>query len=199
MPGFQKKRIDNLLRAIEEAKARPVWRVLAALGIRGVGEVVAQTLVEHFGSIDALLDARVEDFAGVTGIGPILAQNVVDWFAGPHNRAVIDELRAAGVRLVEEQAASAEQGPRPLDGLTFVVTGTLPTFSRERAAELIKEAGGKVTGSVSSKTSYVLAGEAPGGKLDKARKLGVPVVDEAELLAMIAAGGPPRDSQPGEG
>jgi DNA ligase (NAD+) len=169
-----------------------VWRVLAALGIRGVGEVVAQTLIEHFGSIDALANVRIEDFEGVTGIGPILAQNVVDWFGGPHNRQVVEKLRAAGVRLAEEPSAAKPAGPQPLAGLTFVITGTLPTYSREHAAELIKSAGGKVTGSVSAKTSYLLAGEAPGGKLDKARKLGVPVIEEAALLEMLEKA-PPKE------
>jgi DNA ligase (NAD+) len=191
-PGFQKKRIDNLMAAITAAKERPVWRVLAALGIRGVGEVVAQTLIEHFGSIDALANVRIEDFEGVTGIGPILAQNVVDWFGGPHNRQVVEKLRAAGVRLAEEPLAAKPAGPQPLAGLTFVITGTLPTYSREHAAELIKSAGGKVTGSVSAKTSYLLAGEAPGGKLDKARKLGVPVIEEAALLEMLEKA-PPKE------
>ncbi len=199
MPGYQTKRIENLLRAIERAKERPVWRVLAALGIRGVGEVVAQALIEHFGSIDALLEARVEDLSAIPGIGPTLAQNVVDWFASPHNRAVVEKLRAAGVRLAEERKAEESDGPRPLEGLTFVVTGTLPSMSRERATELIRNAGGKVTGSVSQKTSYVVAGEAPGSKLDKARKLGVPVIDEAALLEMLAGGGPPREAAEADG
>ncbi|MEW6271894.1 MAG: NAD-dependent DNA ligase LigA [Thermodesulfobacteriota bacterium] len=191
MPGFQRKRIDNLMAAIEAAKDRPVWRVLAALGIRGVGEVVAQTLIEHFGSIDALASAKLEDFEHVSGIGPILAQNVVDWFASPHNRQIVDKLRAAGVRLARDASEAQPVGPQPLSGLTFVITGTLPTYSREHAAEMIKAAGGKVTGSVSAKTSYVVAGEAPGGKLDKAQKLGVPVIDEAALLGMLEHGAPP--------
>jgi DNA ligase (NAD+) len=149
--------------------------------------VVAQKMVEHFGSLDALQSATVEDFAGITGIGPILAGNVVEWFAHPHNRQVVDKLRAAGVRVVEERRED-DGGPRPLDGLTFVITGTLPTYGREQAAEMIRQAGGKVTGAVSAKTSYLLAGEAGGGKLDKARKLGVRVIDEAALLTLLAGG-----------
>jgi len=196
MAGFQQKRIDKLIAAIEEAKNRPVWRVLAALGIHGVGEVVAQTLIEHFHSIDALLSAGPEDFAGISGIGPILAGTVVEWFAHEHNRRIVDKLRAAGVRLVEEAAEPAAGGPRTLDGLTFVITGTLPTYGREQAAEMIRAAGGKVTGSVSAKTSYLVAGEAGGGKLDKARKLGVPVLEEAALLEMIEQGPPPAPADP---
>lgn len=187
-PGFQQKRIDKLVAAIAAAKDRPVWRVLAALGIRGVGEVVAQNLVEHFGSLDALERATAEDFAGIAGIGPILAESVIEWFAHPHNRRIVEKLRAAGVRMVEERAPEADGGPKPLDGLVFVITGTLPTYGREQAAEMIRAAGGKVTGSVSAKTSYLVAGEAGGGKLDKARKLNVPVIDEAALLALIAEG-----------
>lgn len=188
MPGFQQKRIDKLVAAIADAKSRPVWRVLTALGIRGVGEVVAQNLIEHFGSLDALEKATAEDFAGITGIGPILAESVIEWFSHPHNRRIVEKLRVAGVRTIEERAPEGEGGPQPLDGLVFVITGTLPTYSREQASEMIRAAGGKVTGSVSAKTSYLVAGEAGGGKLDKARKLEVPVIDEAALLELIAKG-----------
>jgi DNA ligase (NAD+) len=191
LPGFQQKRIEKLVAAIAAARDRPVWRVLTALGIHGVGEVVAQNLIEHFGSLDALEKATVDDFAGITGIGPILAGSVVEWFAHPHNRRIVEKLRAAGVRTVEERAPEGEGGPKPLDGLVFVITGTLPTYGREQASEMIRSAGGKVTGSVSAKTSYLVAGEAGGGKLDKARKLNVPVIDEAALLELIEKGPPP--------
>jgi len=193
MPGYQQKRIDKLVAAISAAKDRPVWRVLTALGIRGVGEVVAQSLVAHFGSIDALERAVPEDFTGITGIGPILAGSVVEWFSHPRNRRIVEKLRVAAVRMAEEQVPEGTAGPKPLDGLAFVITGTLPTCSREQAAEMIRGAGGKVTGAVSAKTSYLVAGEAGGGKLDKARKLSVPVIDEAGLLELIAAG-PPRSA-----
>lgn len=192
LPGFQQKRIDKLVAAIDAAKDRPVWRVLTALGIRGVGEVVAQSLIEHFGSIDALEKATADDFAGITGIGPILAESVIEWFSHPHNRRVVAKLRAAGVRMIEERAPAGEGGPGRLDGLVFVITGTLPTYGREQASELIRAAGGKVTGAVSANTSYLVAGEAGGGKLDKARKLNVPVIDEAALLELLA-GGPSRE------
>lgn len=192
LPGFQQKRIDKLVAAIAAAKERPVWRVLTALGIRGVGEVVAQNLIEHFGSLDALENATAEDFAGITGIGPILAESVIEWFSHPHNRRIVEKLRAAGVRMVEERAPAGEGGPKPLDGLVFVITGTLPTYGREQASEMIRAAGGKVTGSVSAKTSYLVAGEAGGGKLDKARKLNVPVIDEAALLELLE-NGPPKE------
>ena len=183
--GFKEKRIQNLMRAIEAAKHRPVARVLTALGIRGVGGVVGELLVDGFGSIDAIAAADVETLDAVEGIGPTLAQSVADWFASPHNRAILEKLRKGGVRLAEEAAPAGAEGPTPLEGKTFVITGTLPSFSREQAAERIKRAGGKVTGSVSAKTSFVVAGESPGGKLEKAEKLGVAVIDEAELLRMI--------------
>ena len=193
LPGFQQKRIDKLVAAIDAAKDRPVWRVLTALGIHGVGEVVAQNLIDHFRSLDALEKATVEDFAGITGIGPILAGSVVEWFAHPHNRRIVEKLRAAGVRTVEDRAPEGEGGPKPLDGLVFVITGTLPTYGRDQASEMIRAAGGKVTGSISAKTSYLVAGEAGGGKLDKARKLNVPVIDEAALLELIDKGPPPAE------
>ena len=185
LEGYKRKRIDNLIGAIEDAKARPVARCLTALGIRGVGGVVAETLVDHFSSIDAIGAADVEALEAVDGIGPILAQSVVDWFESPHNRTVVDKLRTAGVRLAEEKVAPDAGTSAPLEGLTFVITGTLPTLSREQASARIKAAGGKVTSSVSKKTSYLVAGEAAGSKLEKAQKLELAVIDEAELLRLI--------------
>lgn len=185
MEGYKKKRVDNLIAAIESAKNRPVARSLTALGIRGVGGVVAETLVDQFRSIEAIATADVEALEAVDGIGPILAQSVVDWFASPHNRSVVGKLREAGVRMEEAPNVEAPAGETPLTGLTFVITGTLPNMSREQAGARIKAAGGKVTSAVSKKTSYVLAGEAAGGKLEKAQKLELAVIDEAELLRMI--------------
>lgn len=187
LEGFKEKRIDNLLRAIEAARHRPVSRLLTALGIHGVGGVVADTLVAHFGSIDAIAEAGAETLQAVPGIGPVLARAVADWFAGAHNRRVVEKLRRSGVRMAEERAEPA--APGPLAGKVFVVTGTLPTLSRDRATEIVREAGGKVTGSVSAKTDYVVAGESPGSKLDKAKKLGVAVIDEAELLRLAGREG----------
>jgi DNA ligase (NAD+) len=184
LEGFKERRIQNLIAAIEDAKNRPVARVLAALGIHGVGGVVAETLVERFHSIDAIAQADKETLESVEGIGPVLAQAIVDWFASPENRRVVEKLRRFGVRMIEEREPG-RTGELALSGLTFVITGTLPRYSREQAAELIKRAGGKVTGAVSARTSYLLAGESPGGKLDKARKLGVSVIDEAELVRLL--------------
>lgn len=197
LEGYKKKRIDNLLTAIAAARDRPVARVLTALGIRGVGAVVAETLVDHFGGIPAIAEANVEALQTASGIGPILAQSIVDWFSSRHNRAVVEKLREAGVRLTEDRPTEAGEVAAPLDGLTFVITGTLPSLSREQAAAKIRAAGGKVTASVSKKTSYVVAGEAPGSKLEKAEKLGVPVIDEAELLRRIAGAETPSGATRG--
>jgi DNA ligase (NAD+) len=188
MEGYKKRRIDNLIAAIDDARRRPVSRLLTALGIHGVGSVVAETLVDHFGGVPALAEADVEALEAVEGIGPILARNVVDWFASPHNRAVIEKLGRGGVRLVEERKEAPESGPSHLAGLTFVITGTLPNLSREQAAARIKEAGGKVTNSVSKKTDYVVVGEAAGSKLEKAEKLGIAILDEEALLRRIDGG-----------
>jgi len=187
LEGFKEKRIENLLRAIEAARHRPAARLLTALGIHGVGGTVAELLVGHFRSIDALAQASLEDLQSVVGIGPILARNVAEWFASARNRRVVEKLRSAGVRMAEERRASRPDGP--LAGLSFVITGTLPNLSRERATEIVCEAGGKVSATVSAKTDYLVAGESAGSKLDKARKLGLVVIDEAELLRLAGPDG----------
>jgi DNA ligase (NAD+) len=182
LDGFADKKVDNLLASINAAKQRPLAQLLASLGIDGVGEVVAGALAAHFGSIEALMAASVEAVDAIEGIGPILAQSVVDWFADAQHRKMLDKMRQAGVKMQAEVRVRA--GNR-LDGLTFVLTGTLPTLSREQASELIESHGGKISGSVSKKTSYVLLGDSPGSKADKARQLGVPIIGEAELWDMI--------------
>jgi DNA ligase (NAD+) len=185
LEGFAEKKVTNLLAAIEASRDRDPARLLTALGIRGVGRTVAQLLVDQFGSLDAVASASQETLEQVPGIGPILASSVVEWFALVPNRKVIEKLRAAGVRTQAEVTAAV--GPQPLEGLTFVITGTLPTMSREQAKAFVQEHGGKVTGSVSGRTDYLVAGERAGGKLTKAEKLGVPVLDEADLRAMVEA------------
>jgi DNA ligase (NAD+) len=187
LEGFGEKKVSNLLAAIEASKERPPARLLTALGIQGVGGTVAQLLMDHFGSLDALAAAPRDELEQIPGIGPKLAESVTDWFARETNRTVVDKLRAAGVRSEQEEVAVT--GPQPLDGLTFVITGTLPSLSREQAKALIEGHGGRVTGSVSGKTDYLLAGERAGSKLSKAEKLGVAVIDEAGLHEMIDAGG----------
>jgi DNA ligase (NAD+) len=186
LEGFGEKKVDNLLKAIEASKQQPLERLVTALGIRGVGNIVAKTLVEHFPSLDALAAATEEELQRVEGIGPEIARSVVDWFARPRHQEVLRKLRAAGVRTEAAPRAVAE-GAAPLRGLTFVITGTLPTLSRDQARALIEAAGGKVTDSVSRKTDYLVLGENPGSKLEKARELGIKIIDEATLRQMIEA------------
>lgn len=184
LEGFGPKRAANLLGAIAASRDRPLWRVVTGLGIRGVGSKVAESLAAHFYSIDALMAASVEDLQEIAGIGEVLARSVVGFLTLGHNRELIARLRERGVRLAD--VAMHEERPAPLSGLTFVITGTLPTLSREAATALISEQGGKVTGSVSGNTNYLVVGDKPGGsKYDRARSLGVPMISEEELRALI--------------
>ena len=182
LEGFAEKKVSNLLAAIEASKEQSPARLLTALGIRGVGGAVAQALTDHFRSLDALAAASREDLQQIPGIGPKLADSVADWFSRATNRRVLEKLKAAGVRTEVEKVEAA--GPQPLAGLTFVISGTLLAMSREQATAFIEAHGGKVTGSISSKTDYLVAGEKAGSKLDKAEKLGVQVIDEAALRRM---------------
>jgi DNA ligase (NAD+) len=181
LEGFAEKKADNLLAAIAASKDQPLDRVVTALGIRGVGGIMARTLVEAFPSMDALAGAGVEELQSVEGVGPHIAHGVVEWFDLARNRQVIDKLRRAGVRMEAEIHRRAAQ---PLAGLTFVITGTLPTMSRDEASAFIEARGGKVTGSVSRKTDYLVAGDSPGSKLDKAQALGIRIIGEEELHAL---------------
>ncbi|NLX11477.1 MAG: NAD-dependent DNA ligase LigA [Chloroflexi bacterium] len=181
LEGFGEKKVQNLLASIETAKARPLARLIGALGIRGVGSTVAGVLAEHFTSLDDLAAASSEQLQAIEGVGPHTADTVVEWFANPRNRSVIEKFRAAGVQLAEERQAVEGASDR-LAGLTFVLTGTLPNLRRDDAQALIEKHGGKVTSSVSKKTSYVVAGDEPGSKLTKAQQIGVPILDEQGLL-----------------
>jgi len=181
---FAQKKAENLLAGIAAARERPLGRVITALGIEGVGEIMAGTLADHFGSVEALARATVDDLLQIEGVGPTIAEGIVAWFQDEFHRTLIGKLRAAGVRMESAQGAPVAVGDS-LAGKTFVLTGTLPTMSREEASALIKAHGGKVAGSVSKKTDYVLAGENAGSKLTKAEELGVPVIDEARLREMI--------------
>ena len=185
LEGFKEKKVANLLEGIEISKSRPLGQLVAALGIRGVGVTVAELLAAAFGSLDALARATPEQLEAVEGIGPHTATAVVEWFASPHNQSLVEKLRAAGVNMVLERDETEPAGELLLEGLTFVITGTLPSFSRQEAKALIERHGGKVTGSVSGKTSYLLAGEAAGSKLQKAQALNVPVIGEDELQRLI--------------
>lgn len=182
MEGFKQKRVDNLIASITAAKSRPLPQVLASLGIDGVGSTVAELLSAQFGTLDALSFAAPERIDDIEGIGPILAENIASWFADERHQRLIEKLKAAGVIFA---ATAPVQESEKLAGLTFVLTGTLPTLSREDAEVLIKANGGKVAGSVSKKTSYLLMGEAAGSKADKARELGIHIVSEADLLKMV--------------
>lgn len=179
------KSAANLIAALEQSKHTTLARFLYALGIRQVGEATAKDLAKHFGSLDRVMDASIEQLLEVPDVGPIVATSIRTFFEQPHNREVVEQLRAAGVRW-DEHDGTADTAPKPLAGKTLVLTGTLPSLSREEAKALIEAAGGKVAGSVSKKTHYVIAGEEAGSKLDKARELGVPVLDEAGLRALLA-------------
>lgn len=193
LEGFDETRTRNLLQAIEASKERPLWRLIAALGIRNVGGTVAQTLARHLRSIDALMNASAEELQEIEGIGPTVAESIVAFFQLPRNREVIEALRAAGVRMSEEPEPTVTAAP--LAGKTFVITGTLPSMSREAAKELIEAYGGKVVGSVSAKTDFLLVGDNPGEtKFNKARALGVPMIGEDELRRMIAQGPAPASA-----
>jgi DNA ligase (NAD+) len=183
LEGHKEKKVDKLLAGIEASKSRSPARLLTAMGVRFVGWVVAGLLIDALGSIDAVAAAGKETLVNIAGIGPQTAEAVVAWFEDDRHRELLEKLRAAGLTFALERTA-APQGQQPLAGLTFVITGTLPALSRDEATALIEANGGKVTGSVSKKTNYVLAGEAAGSKLAKAQELGVKVIDEAFLRAM---------------
>ncbi|WP_396267381.1 NAD-dependent DNA ligase LigA [Ideonella sp.] len=181
------KSANNLVAAIEASKHTTLGRFLFSLGIRHVGETTAKDTAKHFGDMNRIMDARVEELLEVPDVGPVVAASLRQFFDQPHHREVVEQLMACGVTwpAIEAQASDA---PRPLLGKTLVLTGTLPTLSRDEAKALIEAAGGKVSGSVSKKTTYVVAGEEAGSKLDKARELGIAVLDEAGLQVLLAQG-----------
>ncbi|NJN18772.1 MAG: NAD-dependent DNA ligase LigA [Oscillochloris sp.] len=192
--GYGPKRIANILAAIEEARSRPLDRLLVGLGIRYVGTVAAQALANHFGAMDALMAASQQELEAIDGIGPVVATSIVDFFARPEERALVEKLRAAGVKL--SGGAPRERHSDALAGKSFVLTGTLPTLTREQAAALIVAHGGKVSESVSKKTGYVVAGASAGSKLAKASSLGVAILDEAGLLALVGDSPAPVPEEP---
>jgi len=178
---FADKSAQNILNEIEKSKSLPLERVIYGLGIRMVGERTAQFLAEHFGSMDELEKAGVEELQNVNEVGPRIAESIVEFFAIPANRDLIERLRKAKLRLTGEK----KQRGTKLAGKTFVLTGTLAHFTRDEAKKMIEDAGGKVTGSVSKKTDYVVAGTDAGSKLDKAKELGVTVIDEKEMKSVV--------------
>ena len=181
------KSAQNLLDALEKSKQTTLARFLYALGIRHVGESTAKDLARHFGKLDAVLDASTDQLLQVPDVGPVVAESIHTFFRQPHNREVVEQLRAVGVHWPEGEPAPAAL--LALAGKTFVLTGTLPTLSRDDAKAMLEAAGAKVAGSVSKKTSYVVAGEEAGSKLDKARELGVPVIDEGGMRALLGGEG----------
>lgn len=182
LEGYADKGADALIAAIEASKVQPLSRLLHALGIRHVGSIAAQLLAQHFGTLDALMSASADDILNVRGIGATIANGVVDYFSDPAGRALVEKLRSRGLSFTEPRAVVAGG---PLSGKTVVITGTLPSLSRTRATAVIEAAGGRVTGSVSKSTDFLLAGEEAGSKLEKAKSLGVEIIDEAELLRRL--------------
>ncbi|HZY18500.1 MAG TPA: NAD-dependent DNA ligase LigA [Ramlibacter sp.] len=178
------KSAQNLLAGLQQSRATTLPRFLYALGIRHVGEATARDLARHFGGLDAILEAGVEQLLQVPDVGPVVAESIHTFFAQPHNREVVEQLRACGVHW--EETAPAAQAPQPLAGKTVVLTGTLPTLSRDEAKDLLEAAGAKVAASVSKKTSYVVAGAEAGSKLEKAQALGVPILDGDGLRRLLA-------------
>jgi DNA ligase (NAD+) len=177
-----KKSAENLVQAIEKSKEQPLERVIFALGIRFVGKTVARDLAEHFRSVDRLMNADVEKFTSVDSIGPKIAESVITFFSHQKNRDLIDQLREAGLQF---QAEEKEQLSARLEGKKFVITGTLPSMSRSEVKKLIEKHGGKTTSSVSKNTDYLLSGDSPGSKFDKAEKLGVPILKEEDFMQLI--------------
>ncbi len=186
LEGFAGKKADNLLAAVAASKERPLSRLIGALGIRGVGEVMAGDLARYYPSLDELARAALDELQMIEGVGPNIAQAIVDWFARPANHALLEKLRSVGVWPRAEIKPAGAATPMALAGQTFVITGTLPTLSRENAKFLIESHGGKVTDSISKKTNYLVLGENPGSKLDKARELGVPILNEEGLKKVIS-------------
>jgi DNA ligase (NAD+) len=183
LEAFKEKKIANLRRAIEASKGRPFARLLIGLGIRHVGWTVARALARRFPSMETLAVATPEQIVQVEGIGEVIARSVHEFFQQPGNLAVIDSLRKAGVRMADDTVVVTDG---PLSGKTFVLTGTLPSMTREEATALIESVGGKVTSSVSKKTDYVVAGEGPGSKYDKAVSLGISIIGQEELERLTA-------------
>ncbi|MFO8075985.1 MAG: NAD-dependent DNA ligase LigA [Egibacteraceae bacterium] len=195
LEGFGERRVDNLLAAIEEAKTQPLERLLVALGIRHVGGTVARLLARHFGTLEALQAADAEEIAAVDGVGPVIAQAVRAFFDTPRNAEIVDGLVAAGLRTDTDAVERSDL----LEGWTVVLTGGLERFTRDEAKQAVLDRGGKVTSSVSGRTSVVVVGADPGAKADRAAELGVPTVDEDGFASLLASGTLPAEATEGNG
>ncbi len=185
LEGFAEKKADNLLDAIDVSRDRSLERLITALGIRGVGEVVATDLARYYVDLDMLSQATIGNLESIEGIGPNIAQAIADWFANPANKKILRKLKAAGVWPRSEAGKQELEVERALSKYTFVITGTMPNLSRQQAKEFINEHGGKVTNTVSKKTSYLVVGNNPGSKLEKAQSLNVAILDESGLLGLV--------------
>lgn len=187
LEGYGERRVENLREGVEESKSRPVARLLTGLGIRFVGSVVARDIMQHFDSLHDLMMAEKESLSAIEGIGPRIAESVTEFFSLEPNQALIEKFDRLGVNVASEQSSETEEASQPLLGQTFVITGTLPIMSRTEAREWIEARGGTVTGSVSSKTDFLVAGDKAGSKLRKATELEIPVLSEEELLARFGS------------
>jgi len=187
LEGFADKKVENLLDAIQVSKNQSLAHLIAALGIRGVGTVMAADLTRHYKDLEALSQASKTELEMIEGVGPNIAQAIVDWFDRQSNQKLIQKLGSADVSPTSTIEQDTTPSFQPLDGLTFVITGSLPTLSRNEVKDLIEQNGGKVTSSVSSKTSYLVLGEDPGSKFEKAQSLNIPILDEAGLRRMVAS------------
>jgi DNA ligase (NAD+) len=181
---FAARSAQQLVEAIAASKRQPLSRLLFALGIDNIGEIAAKQLARHFGTMDELMEATADDVLTIHGMGETIAQSLTDWFRNPQAKRLVERLRKRGLDFQEPR----QQTTGTLRGMTFVITGTLDTLSREQATELIEANGGKVTSGVSKKTSFVVAGAEPGSKLEKARTLGVNVIGEPELVKLVESG-----------
>ena len=195
LDGFGEKKVDNLLDAIELSKSQPLTRLITALGIRGVGEVVARTLASRFGSLDALQSATYDDLDDIPGIGPNITQAILDWFGIAGNQKILTSLKNSGVWPTMEILEPDQIDQLPLSGKSFVLTGTLESYTRNELKERLQLLGGRVTGSVSAKTDFLVVGENPGSKYDKASELGITLLSESEILAMIQAAVEKREGE----
>jgi DNA ligase (NAD+) len=184
LEGYGEVSAGNAVESIQRSKEQPFSRVLFGLNIPDVGWVTARNLALHFGTVDRLLDASQEEIQEVEGIGPDRAESIANWFSDEQNRTLVQELRELGLRFELSEEERPVEGP--LTGHTYVITGTLERFSREEAKRALEERGAKVGDSVSKKTTGLIAGESPGSKLEKARKAGVPVLDEDELVRLLS-------------
>jgi DNA ligase (NAD+) len=185
LEGFADKKAENLISSIENSRSRSLARFITALGIRGVGEVGATNLARRFMDLDELSNADIYSLQSLEGIGPNIAQGILDWFSRPTNQEVIDKFKKYEVWPRSDGMVEREGIDQSFEGLTFVITGTLPAFTRDEAKEFIESRGGKVTDSVSKKTSYLVLGGQPGSKFAKAQSMGIPVLDE-EALRQLA-------------